>query len=180
MSLDNDVTPEEPKDYTKHIWIGVISIFVLMLAIIAFQGDLRPTNSEVASKHILIGFNKADPADRSRALKLIQEIRQRVVDGENFESLARQYSDDPGSGSQGGYIPPQRRGTFEENYEKFVWSAPIGELSDIIQTSYGFHLIVVESRYISDADEYEQELDQRVQEERHGGGKAPAAESKAE
>ena len=166
MSLENNDIPEEPKDYTKHIWIGVFVVVLLMIGAIALQGGRIPTNSEVSTKHILVAFNKSDPADRARALKLIQEIRQRIVAGESFESLARQYSDDVGTAAQGGYIPPQPRGTFDENYDEFAWSAPIGELSDIIQSTYGFHLVVVTKRYISPSDAYEQKLEQRVSEER--------------
>ncbi|MCF6284896.1 MAG: peptidyl-prolyl cis-trans isomerase [Candidatus Hydrogenedentes bacterium] len=168
MSLENNNALEDPKDYTRHIWIGILVVVVAMIAVIAMQGDQIPSNSEVTTKHILIQFSKADPADRARALKRIQEIRQRILSGESFESLARQYSDDPGSAARGGFIPPQPRGTFEKNYDAYAWSADLDTLGEIIQTSHGFHLVVVTKRYISPADEYEQELDRRVSEERSG------------
>lgn len=180
MSMDQDVAPEEVKDYTKQIWIGVLAIFIFMVAIIAMQGDRVPLNSEVTTKHILIAFNGADPADRARALDLIQQLRQRLADGESFEKLAAQYSDDPGSASKGGYIGPQPRGTFADNYEKFVWSAPVNTVSDIIQTGFGFHLVVVTDRYISDADGYEKELEKRVLEERANQGSDTPEEKPAE
>jgi parvulin-like peptidyl-prolyl isomerase len=179
MSQNNDDMPEEQKDYTKHIWVGVILALIVMIGAIAIQGDRSPANSEVATKHILVSFNRADPADRSRALERIQEVKQRLENGERFESLASQYSDDPGSAAAGGYIPPQPRGTFQDSYEKYVWSAPEGEVSDIIQTTYGFHLVVVVDRYISDADDYEHQLDLKLREERTGGNESDAEKKDA-
>jgi len=169
MSLENNDAPEDVKDYTKHIWIGILVAFVLMVAAIAMQGSRVPASSEVTTKHILIGFNRANPADRARALELVQSIRQRILNGESFDRLAEQYSDDPGSATKGGYIGPQPRGTFAENYEKFAWSAPLNELSDIIQTSFGFHLVIVTDRFISGTDQYEKDLERRALEERAGG-----------
>ena len=174
MSLENEDAPKEVRDYTKLIWIGILVAFVVMIAAIAMQGGRKPPKSEVTTKHILIAFNATDPADRARALERIKEIRQRIVDGESFERLAEQYSDDPGSASKGGYVSPQVRGTFADNYEKFAWSAPLNELSDIIQTSFGFHLIVVTDRFISESEKYEQELEERVIEERAAGNAIPA------
>lgn len=166
MIQEHDDTQQEPKDYTRHIWVGVLIAFVVMILAISLQKSPVPHTSLVTSKHILIRFNRADPADRARALERIQEARERILNGEPFESMAAQYSEDPGSGSKGGYIPPQPRGTFEDAYEKYVWSAPLNELSEIIQTNHGFHLVVVTERYISEGDRYEKELDQRVREER--------------
>ena len=180
MSQNNDDMPDEQKDYTKHIWIGVLVALIVMIAAIALQGDRAPANSEVATKHILISFNRADPADRSRALERIQEVKQRLDSGERFETLASKYSDDPGSAGSGGYIPPQPRGTFQDSYEKYVWNAPVGEVSDIIQTTYGFHLVVVVDRYVSDADDYEHQLDLKLHEERTGGDDGDTEEKAAE
>lgn len=171
MSLEKEEAPEEVKDYTKHIWIGVIVAFVVMVAVIAMQGDRNPATSVVSTKHILIMFNRADPADRSRALQLIQDIRQRIADGEDFGKLAAQYSDDPGTASKGGYLGPYPRGSLAEPYEEYAWNAPEDELSGVIETQFGFHLIVVTDRYISEADKYEQSLEERVQQERMKSGK---------
>ena len=54
--------------------------------------------------------------------------------------------------------------SFEPEFEKYVWSAPLGQLSDIIQTSNGFHLVVVIDRHVSEADAYETEIEHRADE----------------
>jgi parvulin-like peptidyl-prolyl isomerase len=166
MSLDKDEVVEEVKDYTRQIWIAVFALFLIAIAVIAVQGDRRPANSEVTTKHILISYNRADPTERARAKQLAEELRQRIADGEDFGTLAAEYSDDPGTASKGGYLGPTERGSLAEPYDNFAWNAPIGELSEVIETSFGFHLIVVLDRYISDAEKYEEQLNERVREER--------------
>jgi parvulin-like peptidyl-prolyl isomerase len=166
MTQEHDDTQQEPKDYTRHIWIGVLIAFVVMILAISLQKAPVPNTSVVTTKHILVRYNLADPSDRARALERIQEARERILNGESFEDMAAEYSEDPGSASKGGYISPQPKGTFSEAYEKYAWSAPLNELSEIVQTSHGFHILVVTDRYVSEGDRYEKELDQRVREER--------------
>ena len=169
MEVNTDEVLEDPKDYTKHIWMGVLGAVVLMVAVIAFQGKQVPNSSEVNTKHILISFNPSDPADRTRALERIQDIRQQIVDGASFDKMAEKYSQDPVSAKIGGHIGPQPRGVFDDNYEKYAWEAPENQLSEIIQSKFGYHLIVVTNRYISPSDEYEKTLDERVRDTRTEG-----------
>lgn len=155
---------QEPRDYIKYVWAGIGLLILVMLVLIISVGQRTPKRSEVRTKHILIEYNRTDPADRARALKLIQELRQRILDGENFEELAKKYSDDEVTAFRGGDIGYQPRGTMEDQYEEYAWEAPLNELGDIIQTSYGYHIIVVTDRYIAPGDAYEKELERRVNE----------------
>lgn len=168
---------EEPKDYTKRIWVGVVVLVSIMVAALWYIGRPNPNISMVRAKHILIAFSANDAADRARALDLISEIRERLLKGERFETLARRYSDDPGSRARGGDLNFLPKGSFAAEFEQYVWSAPIGQLSDIVATSFGFHLIVVTDRHLTDADRYEMELDERAREaleQRSGTAENPA------
>jgi parvulin-like peptidyl-prolyl isomerase len=153
---------EEPKDWTRAIWIGIGVLFTAMLLIIGLAGRAKPPVSMVNARHILIKFAKEDPADRERALEQISEIRRRIEGGADFGDMARQYSEDPGSARRGGRLSEAPRGTFEETFENHVWNAPVGALSEIIETSYGFHLIVVTGRHLTENDKYELELEERA------------------
>ena len=113
-----------------------------------------PAVSRILTRHILITFNAGDPADRARAYELAQDLRTRILDGESFKRLAKEYSNDPMSAQRGGSIGWIDRGQFVGKFEEFVWSAPIGELSDVIQTQFGFHLALVEDRAFSEIDLY--------------------------
>jgi parvulin-like peptidyl-prolyl isomerase len=155
---------EEPKDRTKLVWIGITCMFVLMVAALWLSGRQTSNMTMVGASHILIRYDASDPSDRQRALKLITELRDRILAGEKFARLAKEHSDDPGSAAHGGYLGMSPRDTYVDEFEEYVWSAPMNQLSEVISTSHGFHLIVVKERTLSEADKYELELDQRVKE----------------
>lgn len=172
MAQVNDDNINEPKDFAPYLWWGILVVVLIMVGLILVMGKRTPGRSEVRVKHILITCDSRDPADRSRALKLIQELRARIEKGESFEKLAKEYSDDKLSGARGGDMGPMPKGQFQEQFENYAWSAPLNELSDIVLTTYGYHLIVVTERHVSEGDAYEMELDRRVAEQ---GEKAEGA-----
>jgi len=173
MSSISDA-PEEPKDRTKWAWLGVIALIAAMVAVLWLYGHRRPPVSRVNARHILIKCDKSDPVDRAGAIEMISEVRRRILDGESFKKLAREYSDDETSRPRGGDLGYHEKGKFEAEFEAHVWSAPIGELSDVVQTSYGFHIVEVLDRFLSEADRYEMELDQKA---RHAGPEATPADA---
>ena len=63
--------------------------------------------------------------------------------------------------------------------EQFAWTAPIGQLSDVIRTSYGYHLAIVTERFISDTDRLQMEQDQQWRDRKSGQDSAPAPASAA-
>lgn len=165
---------QEPKDRSLWLWLGVAVLFVAMVVALYLMSQRPPDTTAVYAKHILITFNTDDPMDRAAALDLITSLQERILNGESFETLAEQYSQDPISSARGGALGPSSKGELEAAFEQYVWNGPVGELSDVVVTSFGFHLIKVEQRHISKADRYEMELDQRAREalekEKDGGG----------
>lgn len=153
---------EEPKDRTKWLWTGVAVSFVVMGVVLWFMGGRFQTDiSRVRARHILIGFS--DPAERATALELANNLRERIVNGESFSKLAKEYSTDDMSARRGGDLGFQKRGTFVDAFEKYVWSGEVGAVSDVILTSNGFHLIKIERRQVSEIDRVEMERKRRVQ-----------------
>jgi len=75
-----------------------------------------------------------------------EELRQRVLDGENFELLASIYSEDPGSKEEGGDLGCQPRGTFVTEFDAAAFKLQPGEISDVVSTQFGYHIIRMESR----------------------------------
>jgi len=157
---------DEPKDRTTWIWFGVMVLFVAAVGALWAMNHVGGVRTQVRAKHILIRCNKEDPVDRARALELINDLRGRIQKGENFGKLAREFSNDEGSASRGGDLGFYPRRTFEPEFEEYVWSAPIGQLSDVIQTPNGFHLVITTDRQISEADAYEMELERKAAEEK--------------
>jgi parvulin-like peptidyl-prolyl isomerase len=169
---------EEPKDRTWLLWVGLGLVLCLMVAAMALYTRGDATRSVVRARHILIAFNKHDPVDRERALKQITELRERIVNGEDFAQIAADYSQDPLSARRGGDLNYAERGAYTADFENYVWTAPIGELSDVIETDFGFHLIRVEDRVVSEVDrvvmEQEREIREELKERREGAAEESA------
>lgn len=72
----------------------------------------------------------------------LEELRRRIVeDGEEFGELARIFSDDPGSARAAGDLGMQRRGTFVSEFEATAYGLEKDEISTVIETEFGFHLL---------------------------------------
>ncbi len=165
MTEKTEPVAGEPRDYTKFIWLGVAALVGVMILIMVFgSGGTKSDQTTVKAKHILITYDAGDPVDRSEALRTVTGLRKRILDGEDFGKLAREFSGDPQSAERGGHLPPASRGAYVQGFEEYVWTAPIGQVSDVISSSFGFHLVVVLERHISSAELYEQELERRAKE----------------
>ena len=71
----------------------------------------------------------------------LMEYRERVLRGEKFSMLARLYSDDPGSASKGGELGFVDRGTLYPEFEAVAFNLKSGEISEVVQTKAGYHII---------------------------------------
>jgi peptidyl-prolyl cis-trans isomerase D len=95
-------------------------------------------------RHLLIALApNASPEEKSKAKALIQELKQRLEQGEDFAELAKQFSDDPGSKAQGGDLGLVTKSALEKNFVEAAFSLPVGKISDPVETPFGYHLIQV-------------------------------------
>jgi parvulin-like peptidyl-prolyl isomerase len=162
MGSEFDGIDDEPKDRTRAVWAGIVVVVAVLCAALWHSGRPDPKVSVVHARHILITFDQSDPTGRAQALETANELRQRILDGESFEETAREYSNDPDSAKRGGDLGVIKKGEFADNFEEYVWKAPLNELSDIVVTPHGFHLIKVVYRHVSKSDRYEQELAEKA------------------
>ncbi len=93
------------------------------------------------AQHILIKPNEV--VTNNQAYRRIQEIRDRIIGGEDFELMAKQYSEDPGSANSGGDLGWTSPGSFVPDFEKVVYELEPGEVSDPVRTQFGWHIIRV-------------------------------------
>lgn len=102
------------------------------------------TQPEMASaRHLLVAVNNPEEKEEKRAKA--EALRQRLLAGEDFATLVRKESDDPGSRETGGlYTFP--RGQMVPEFEEASFTQPIGEIGELVETRFGFHIIKVEER----------------------------------
>lgn len=113
------------------------------------QFELNKDNMTVATvRHILIGFTDKENNERSKedALKLANEMKARLDKGEDFATLAQEYSEDGGSASNGGLYENVQVGNWVEPFKQAALTLPLNTISDPVETSYGYHVMRVEAR----------------------------------
>ncbi len=116
---------------------------------------------QASGKHILIRFQGSQVPIRAgqkdlteqEALAKAQEVRKRLLAGEDFATVAKAESDDVGSGAQGGSLGTFRRGQMVGPFDQAAFSVPVKQVSEPIRTDFGYHLIYIDSR---DARSFEQ------------------------
>jgi len=102
-------------------------------------------NMKLSFQQIVI-YPDINAEDNKRAYNELNEVLDLiVVGGKSFETMARIHSDDPGSASLGGKIEASR-GMMVPQFESTVFKLKVGEVSDIIETQYGYHIIKLISR----------------------------------
>lgn len=104
------------------------------------RDSLPEMKESLKLSHILVNVEpSADAVEAAR--KKIAEIKARLEKGEDFEELARQFSEDPGSASKGGDLGMMERGDLVKEFEEVAYALNPGEISDIVRTRFGFHII---------------------------------------
>lgn len=102
---------------------------------------------DVNASHILIKMpDKPTPEDTLAAYKKILEIRNRIIGGEDFETVARATSDDGSVGQNGGSLGYFTVFSMIYSFESVAYNTPIGEISMPFQSSYGYHILRVNDK----------------------------------
>ena len=98
---------------------------------------------QVKASHILIKVEPtADEATKAAARKKIEDIRKKLTDGGDFAELAKEYSEGP-SAPKGGDLGYFRRGQMVKAFDDTAFSMKINEVSGLVETRFGYHLIKV-------------------------------------
>ena len=118
------VTPSEVKEFFARIPVDSLPYF----------------NSEVEVREIVMK-PEVNAEEEARAKNQLEEIKKRIEAGEDFAELAITYSDDPGSGRNGGDLGMTKRGSFVPEFEAAAYSLENGGISEVIRSEFGYHLI---------------------------------------
>ncbi len=105
------------------------------------QKDRFLTAEERRAKHILFEFGDDDEKAKIQA----ESVYAKVVAGELFEALAKEYSADIGSAADGGDLGFFARGIMDANFEDVAFSLNVGDISKPIRSEFGYHIIKLEA-----------------------------------
>ena len=125
--------------------------------------DKRASRGEVTVAHIMISNSQKDQILNPEVR--IQEIYKKIEQGENFESLAKQFSDDKSSSAKGGLMPPFSGGQLSsKEFEDVAFGLTTeGEISEPFQSEYGWHIIkLINKKGVLAFEDMKPELEQRV------------------
>ena len=118
------------------------------------RGNTVKFMDQTLSSHILV--QPSEIRTENQAELLIKDIHRRLLEGEDFKQLARQYSEDPGSKMDGGNLGWANPGDYDPAFEKTLNATQIGEISEPVQSSFGWHIIEVLDRRNEDVSQDEQ------------------------
>lgn len=96
-------------------------------------------NSQLSFQQIVF-YPIVSSDDKKLAYNNLKDIRQQILNGKSFSTMARLHSDDPGSASQGG-VMEATRGMMVAPFEAAVFSLKEGEISDVFETQFGYHIV---------------------------------------
>jgi parvulin-like peptidyl-prolyl isomerase len=114
-------------------------------------------------RHILLLTQGKTGPEKTKIRKRMAGILARARSGEDFAELAKQYSEEPGSKESGGMYAVLR-GITDKAFEDAAFSVPIGQISDIVETTYGYHILQIISREKETRpfDEVKGEIEKRI------------------
>lgn len=105
-----------------------------------FSDSLPSRKASVDISHILLQVTPSEKSTQA-ALEKIRKIQEELKTGGDFAALAKKYSEDPGSAQNGGDLGYVTRGNFVKEFEEVAFALEKGQVSDIVQSQFGFHII---------------------------------------
>ena len=108
------------------------------------KGDTVKVESQDLVRHILI--QTSEIRSDKQAEELINEIKKRISEGEEFRVLARLYSDDPGSKLDGGNLGWSTSDKYDPLFKKVIDDSELNIVSEVFKSSFGFHILEVLDR----------------------------------
>ena len=105
------------------------------------RGQFVAFEDQWQSRHILLIPSAIRSSEETE--KQLNDIRQRILDGEDFASLAEEFSEDPGSAKQGGDLGWVGMGVFTAEFEETMLTSEIGTISEVFESEFGYHFLEV-------------------------------------
>jgi peptidyl-prolyl cis-trans isomerase SurA len=124
-----EVTPSEVQEFFRNLHIDSVPLI----------------NAQVELSQLVI-YPEVDPEARKEAIDKLNELRERILSGSSFSSLAVLYSEDPGSSKSGGEYKGIKRGQFVKEFEAVAFNLQRGQISEPFLTEFGYHIVQLLAR----------------------------------
>jgi len=139
-------------------------------ALHAYYDSHKSQYEQVKARHILLRYKgspvpmRPDQKDLTdqEALAKAQEIEKQLAGGGDFAAIAKAESDDTGTATNGGMLPPFGRGQMVPEFEQAVFSQQVGKISEPVKTKYGYHIIKVEERASKTFEEAKADVEKQI------------------
>lgn len=123
--------------------------------------------ARIRARHVLFRMpDGATDAQVDSVRGLAESVRTRILDGESFEALAEEFSSDPGSAARGGDLGMFGRGQMVKPFEDAAFALEPGEVSELVETNFGLHIIKLEEREISSFEDTRDQFRIQIQNRR--------------
>jgi peptidyl-prolyl cis-trans isomerase C len=118
--------------------------------------DYFKTKEQVEARHILISTQGIENEEKQQeAYQRAQKIKEQLEQGANFAELAKEKSEGPSS-SQGGNLGKFSRGQMVPAFEEAAFALDKGEISEVVETKFGFHIIQVTGKFDAGVQSFEE------------------------
>ncbi|MFN0203376.1 MAG: peptidylprolyl isomerase [Bacteroidia bacterium] len=125
-----NVTPKEVKDFFSGIPVDSLGLLP----------------AEVELNHI-VAFPPPSEKNRAESKRRLTEVRRKVMEeNADFTEMAKKYSEEPGARQSGGNLGDFGRGMMTPEFESVVYSMRVGEVSEVFETPFGYHIVKLNSR----------------------------------
>jgi len=128
------------------------------------QNDIQEILLQIKSvslRHILLRTTNSNDEQKKQKRKKLENILRQAKSGKSFSELAQRYSEDKGTSKNGGLIKNIKPGDMVQPFDNISFSLAIGEISDIFETQFGYHILTVIDRKKEDRSATEIENDLR-------------------
>ena len=137
------------------------------------EPELRNAYAEdktASVRHILLMTQGKPEAEKPEIRKKMEGLLARAKKGEDFAALAKQFTEDAGSKEKGGLYEDFPKGQMVKPFEDAAFTVPVGQISDIVETQFGYHILKVEGRQRETRpfEEAKAEIENRLKEQKKG------------
>jgi parvulin-like peptidyl-prolyl isomerase len=163
-------------DHVKKSLEEQLLINSFLEAALSKEAQVKPEDVEKAYgedktasvRHVLLLTQGKNEQEKADIRKKIEDILAKAKAGEDFAALAKQFSEDPGSKDNGGLYQDFARGAMVKSFEDAAFSVPVGQISGIVETTYGYHILQVVDRKkeTRPLDEVRAEIEARIKQGR--------------